>query len=73
MFFTQNRRNEVLTADGDLNESLLSDTTVYKSGIHFQFKSQLYHIGLLTTGGTDDKSKVLDTEWRLAHAVGCVE
>jgi hypothetical protein len=69
MFVTPKRRDGVLSADGDINESALGDPTVYKSGIHFQFKFQLYHIGLVTTGGTDDKSEVLDNEWQLEQAV----
>jgi hypothetical protein len=70
VFFTQHRRDDVLTANGDINQSVLSDPTIYKSGIHFQFKYQLYHLGLLTTGGTDDKDTVLSNTWRLAQAVG---
>ena len=70
VFFTQNRRDDVLTADGDIDESVLTDPTVYKSGIHFQFKYQLYHLGILTTGGTDDKGEVLSNEWRLEQVVG---
>ncbi|MFW5950390.1 MAG: hypothetical protein ACOCR6_03535, partial [archaeon] len=65
VFFTQNRRDDVLTADGDINDTMLHDPTVYKSGIHFQYKYQLYHVGLLTTGGTDEKDKVLDNLWQL--------
>ncbi|MDB2272135.1 hypothetical protein PM032_14065 [Halorubrum ezzemoulense] len=70
VFFTQHRRDDVLTADGDINEAVLTDPTVYKSGIHFQFKYQLYHLGILTTGGTDDKDTVLSNTWRLEQAVG---
>ena len=69
VFFTQHRRDDVLTADGDINESMLADPTVYKSGIHFQFKYQLYHLGILTTGGTDDKDTVLTNKWALEHPV----
>ena len=69
VFFTQHRRDDVLTADGDINESVLADPEVYKSGVHFQFKYQLYHLGILTTGGTDDKDAVLDDKWRLEQAV----
>ncbi len=43
---------------------------MYKSGIHFQFKYQLYHLGILTTGGTDDKNDVLSNTWRLEQPVG---
>jgi hypothetical protein len=67
VFFTQNQREDVLKADGDINESELDDPTVYKSGIHFQFKHHLRHIGLLTKGGTDDKDQVLSNEWALEH------
>ncbi|MDB2276332.1 hypothetical protein PM022_17675 [Halorubrum ezzemoulense] len=70
VFFTQHRRDDVLTADGDINEAVLTDPTAYKSGIHFQFKYQLYHVGILTTGGTDDKKTVLSNTWRLEQAVG---
>jgi hypothetical protein len=70
VFFTQNRRDDVLTADGAINESVLMDPAVYKSGIHFHFKYQLYHLGILTTGGTDDKGEVLNNTWRLEQAVG---
>lgn len=69
VFFTQHRRDAVLTADGEIAESELTDPTVYKSGIHFQFKYQLYHLGILTTGGTDDKQAVLNNSWRLEHAI----
>ena len=70
VFFTQNRREDVLTANGDINESALNDPSIYKSGIHFQFKYQLYHLGILTTGGTDDKEVVLQDTWRLEQPVG---
>ncbi len=70
VFFAQSRREDVLTADGDIDESVLIDPTVYKSGIHFQFKYHLRHIGLLTEGGTDDKDEVLSNEWTLNQAVG---
>ena len=69
VFFTQHRRDDVLTADGDIDDSMLTDPTVYKSGIHFQFKHHLRHIGLLTTGGTDNKNAVLDDDWALTHPV----
>ncbi|UWG47823.1 Uncharacterized protein HSRCO_1542 [Halanaeroarchaeum sp. HSR-CO] len=69
VFITQSRREDVLTADGDIDESVLTDPTVYKSGIHFQFKYHLRHIGLLTEGGTDDKTAVLTNEWALEHPV----
>lgn len=65
MFFTQSRRENILTVDGNIDESQLTDPTVYKSGIHFQFKYHLYHIGLLTGGGTDSKADVLDAPWQL--------
>lgn len=70
VFFTQSRREDVLTADGDIDDSMLMDPTVYKSGIHFQFKYHLRYIGLLTKGGTDDKDEVLSNEWALNQAVG---
>jgi len=70
VFFTQSRREDVLTADGDIDESVLTDPTVYKSGIHFQFKYHLRHIGLLTEGGTDDKAEVMSDQWALNQVVG---
>ena len=48
----------------------MSEPTVYKSGIHFQFKYQLYHLGILTTGGTDNKDDVLSNRWRLEQSIG---
>ena len=69
VFFTQTRRSDVLTSDGEIDGSELTDPTVYKSGIHFQFKYHLYHIGLLTEGGTDDKDAVLTDPWLLEHPV----
>lgn len=69
VFFSRNRREDVLTPDGEIDESMLEDSKVYKSGIHFQFKAQLYHVGLLTTRGTDDKSAILKDEWRLEQPV----
>ena len=69
VFFTQHRRDDVLTSDGDIDETMLHDPTVYKSGIHFQFKYQLYHLGLLTVGGTSDKDEVLDNPWQLEEPV----
>ncbi|NIC00233.1 hypothetical protein [Halobacterium sp. R2-5] len=69
VFFTQNRRDDILTADGDINEPMLHDPTVYKSGIYFQYKYQLYHTGLLTTGGTDNKDEVLNNPWQLEQSV----
>ena len=69
VFFTQHLRDAVLTADGEIAESELTDPTVYKSGIYFQFKYHLYHLGILTTGGTDDKQAVLNNPWRLEHAI----
>jgi len=69
VFITQNARESVLTNDGGLDTTVLDDPRVYKSGIHFQFKAQLYHIGLLTTGGTDGKEAALADDWQLEHAV----
>jgi hypothetical protein len=68
-FFTQSRSDDVLTADGDIDDSQLTDPTVYKSGIHFQFEYHLYHVGLPTTGGTDTKSDVLEDAWQLHHPI----
>lgn len=70
VFFTQAQREDVLTADGEIDESMLTDPAVYKSGIHFQFKYHLSHVGLLTEGGTDDKDNVLSNEWQLEYPVG---
>lgn len=69
VFFTRTQRDNVLTADGDIDETMLTDPTVYKSGIHFQFKYHLYHVGLLTEGGTDDKDAVLSNDWKLSQPI----
>jgi len=69
VFFTRTRREDVLTADGDIDEAALSDPTVYKTGMHFQYKYHLRHVGLLTHGGTDDKDEVLTDEWALEHPI----
>jgi len=69
VFFTQHRRDDVLTSQGNIDNRTLHDPTVYKSGIHFQFKYQLYHLGLLTDGGTDNKDEVLDNPWQLEEPV----
>jgi hypothetical protein len=68
--FNQSRREDVLIADGHIDLYNLNDPTIYKSGIHFQFKYHLYNIGLLTTGGTDTKSGELANPWRLEHPIG---
>ena len=70
VFFTQYRREDVLTRDGDLDRTVLDDPGVYKSGAHFQFKFQLYHVGVLTEGGTDDPDEAITDEWRLEQPVG---
>ncbi|WP_435102399.1 hypothetical protein [Halarchaeum sp. P4] len=67
---TEDAREAVLTRDGDLDTDALRDPRVYKTGLHFQYKAQLYHVGLVTERGTDDKSEVLDDTWRLEHPVG---
>ena len=69
VFFTQGRREDVLPADGGIDESVLDDSSIYKSEIHFQFKYQLYHIGIITTGGTDDKDGVLVDPWKLENTI----
>ncbi|MEF8854012.1 MAG: hypothetical protein V5A24_00720 [Haloarculaceae archaeon] len=70
VFFAKGARSDVLTREGDLVETALADPAVFKSGVHFQFKAQLFHVGLLTTGGTDDAAAALADEWRLEHPVG---
>ncbi|WP_188876546.1 hypothetical protein [Halarchaeum grantii] len=69
---TEDAREAVLTRDGDLDTDALRDPHVYKTGLHFQYKAQLYHVGLVTDRGTDDKSAVLDDTWRLEQPVGHV-
>jgi hypothetical protein len=69
VFITQSRRDDVLTSDGDIDPAALSNPAVYKSGIHFQFKYHLYHVGLLTEGGTDTKSAVLADSWQLQQSL----
>src|SRR5699024_9522337 len=60
VFITSGERENVLTPDGDLDEARLENPAIYKSGAYFQFKAQLYHVGLLTTGGKDDGTKALN-------------
>ena len=69
VFITTGERENALTPDGDLDETQLDNSAIYKSGAYFQFKAQLYHVGLLTTGGTDDGEQALSDEWQLEHAV----
>ena len=70
VFVTGGRREDVLTPDGDLDESALGSPGIYKAGAYFQFKAQLYHVGLLTAGGKDDGEAALADEWRLEQPVG---
>ena len=70
VFFSRDARDRVLTRDGDLEEDALEEPSVYKSGIYFQFKAQLYHVGLLTSRGTDDAAAALTDEWCLEEPVG---
>ena len=65
VFITSGEREIVLTPDGDFDETRLEDPAIYKSGAYFQFKAQLYHVGLLTTGGKDSGTKALNDNWRL--------
>ena len=65
VFITSGEREIVLTPDGDFDETRLEDSAIYKSGAYFQFKAQLYHVGLLTTGGKDSGTKALNDNWRL--------
>lgn len=69
VFVTRNRREDVLDSHGELVDDALHDPTVYKSGAYFQFKAQLYHVGLLTAGGTDDGTAALSDEWTLEQPV----
>lgn len=69
VFITAGKREDVLTTDGDLDESALADPTVYKSGAYFQFKAQLFHVGLVTSVGTDDGEVALTDGWQLENAV----
>jgi hypothetical protein len=70
VFVTEGQRDAVLSKDGDLDRGALDDPAVYKSGAYFQFKYQLYHVGLLTEGGTDDGAVALRDEWGLEEQVG---
>ena len=72
VFLTSDRRGDVLTVDGELLPERLDDPGLYKSGAYFQFKAQLYHVGLLTSRGTDDAAAALEDGWRLEHPVGDV-
>ena len=70
VFLATDRREDVLTVDGDLRTDRLDDPSLYKSGAYFQFKAQLYHVGLLTERGSDDADAAVDDVWRLEHPVG---
>ncbi|MFB6090012.1 MAG: hypothetical protein ABEJ97_03045 [Halobellus sp.] len=70
VFFSEGGRDAVLDRDGELREAALDDPRAYKSGIHFQYKAQLYHVGLVTERGTDDKAAALSDPWALEHPVG---
>lgn len=70
VFFATGHRDDVLDRDGNLKDAALGNPAVYKSGAHFQFKAQLYHVGLLTEGGKDTGREALDDEWRLERPVG---
>ncbi|MFB6252684.1 MAG: hypothetical protein ABEI27_13555 [Halobellus sp.] len=63
----------MLERDGTLRQAALKRPGVYKSGLHFQYKAQLYHVGLVTARGTDDKADALEDSWALEHPVGAVE
>ncbi|MFB6092251.1 MAG: hypothetical protein ABEK02_04480 [Haloquadratum sp.] len=69
VFFSEGRRDDVLVSDGSIDESHLRDPAVYKSGVYFQFKSQLYHVGVLTSAGTDDADAALEDAWELEQPV----
>jgi hypothetical protein len=70
VFIMAGEREAVLTPAGELDWTVLEDPAVYKSGAYFQFKAQLYHVGLITEGGTDDGASALTDEWRLEESVG---
>jgi len=70
VFISRGSREDVLEEDGELDESALDDSRVYKSGAHFQFKAQLYHVGLITSGGTDDGVEAVNDVWRLEQPIG---
>ena len=69
VLFTQSERADVLTSAGEIDETVLRDPRVYKSGLHFQFKAMLYHVGLVTDRGTDQKAAVLSDNWTLEDTV----
>ncbi|WP_336022424.1 hypothetical protein [Halobellus salinisoli] len=70
VFFTERERDAVLRSDGTLDTTALDDPTVYKSGVHFQYKAQLYHVGVLTSRGTDEKAAALEDPWKLEQPAG---
>jgi hypothetical protein len=65
VFITSGERDVVLTPAGEVDRLALEDPSVYKSGVYFQFKAQLYHVGLITEGGTNDGAAALTDDWRL--------
>jgi hypothetical protein len=67
---TENARERVLTADGELRRSALCAGAVYHSPTVFQLKAMLFHAGFLTERGAEPSN--LDPEgdvWRLRTPV----
>ncbi|EMA18539.1 hypothetical protein [Haloarcula argentinensis] len=59
-------RQRVLTGDGDLRGSELTDGSVYHSPTVFQLKAILYHAGIVTDRGAEPSNLAPETdEWAL--------
>ncbi|MFB6082643.1 MAG: hypothetical protein ABEJ94_00170 [Halorientalis sp.] len=63
---TDDVRQRVLTAEGDLRWEPLAEGGVYHSPTVFQLKTMLYHAGIVTTTGTEPSNLDPETdEWAL--------
>jgi hypothetical protein len=70
VFFATGKRDRVLAEDGSLVDDQLTNPDLYKSGAHFQYKAGLYHVGILTSRGTDDAEVAMTDTWAVETAVG---
>jgi hypothetical protein len=63
---TDDVRQRVLDADGELRTPTLEDGDIYHSPTVFQLKTMLYHAGVLTTTGTEPANlEPCEDEWAL--------
>jgi len=63
---TESARERVLTGDGELRQSALTDGSVYHSPTVFQLKTMLYHAGILTERGAEPSNLTpSEDSWQL--------